>query len=414
MIIISSLILFASCTQKETNPFITEWETPFGTPPFERIKLEHYLPAYEEGFKQQNDNIAAIVGNPEEATFENTIVALDHSKDLLNKVSRVFSAMEGAMNNDDLQKISRKISPMITKQEDDINLNEALFKRVKQIYDKKESLGLSIEQAKLLEKYYKTFIRGGINLDTEKKDEFRKINERIALLNLEFGENVLKETNRFEMVIENESDLEGLPESAIKGASDAAEEKGYNGKWLFTIHKPSMIPFLQYSTKRDLREKIYRAYYMKGDNNDSFDNKALLAEVVNLRVRKAKMLGYNNHSEYVLEEQMAQNPDNVYNLLNKLWEPALKRAIAERNDMQKLIYQEGNDFKLEPWDWWYYAEKLKKVKYDLDESELRPYFQVENVIDGAFGLATDLWGIQFEERNDISKYQMFKIFWCFF
>jgi peptidyl-dipeptidase Dcp len=404
MIILGGLLILTSCSKKETNPFLAEWDTPFGTPPFEKIKLEHYLPAYAEAFKAQNKNIAAIVDNKEEATFENTIVELDKSGTLLNKVSRVFNAMEGAMSNEELQNISREISPKLTKHKDDINLNEQLFKRVKEVYDKKENLGLNTEQKKLLDKYYNKFIRGGINLDEKQKEEFRKINERLALLSLNFGENVLKETNRFELIIENESDLQGLPESVVKGASEAAEEKGYQGKWLFTIHKPSMIPFLQYSAKRDLREKIYRAYFMKGDNNDSLDNKAILAEAINLRLRRAKMLGFNNHSKYVLEEQMAANPQNVYGLLDKLWEPALKRAVAEKNEMQKIIYDEGNDYELMPWDWWYYAEKLKKSKYDLDESELRPYFQLENVIGGVFGLATDLWGIKFKERNDISVY----------
>lgn len=404
MIIFSALILFTSCSKEEENPFLTEWNTPFGTPPFDKIENKHFLPAFDEAFKAQNEEIAVIVNNKDEATFENTIVALDQSGSLLKKVNRVFNAMNSAMSNDELQKISKEISPKLTKQKDDINLNKNLFARVKAVYEKRETLGLNTEQNKLLEKYYNTFVRGGINLDEEAKKEFRKINEEIALLKLNFGENVLKETNRFELVIDNEADLEGLPEASINGAAETAKEKGYNGKWVFTIHKPSMIPFLQYSAKRELRKKIYSAYFMKGDNDDVLDNKSIINKIVNLRLRRANILGYKNHAEYVLEEQMAKNPANVYNLLNKLWDPALKRAISERDEMQKLIYAEGIKFKLEPWDWWYYAEKLKKSKYNLDESELRPYFQVENVINGVFGLATRLWGIQFEERNDITKY----------
>ena len=389
---------------EETNPFLTEWNTPFGTPPFEKINNEHYLPAYEAALKAQNEEIEAIINSKDEPTFENTIVALDQTGSLLKKVSRVFGAMNGAMSSEEIQSISKEISPKITKHNDDINLNEKLFNRVKAVYDKKETLGLNVEQNKLLDDYYKTFVRGGINLNDNDKAEFRKINEELALLSLNFGENVLKETNNFELVIDNEADLEGLPQSAISGAAETAKEKGYADKWVFTIHKPSMLPFLQYSTKRDLREKIYTAYFMKGNNDDELDNKEIINKIVNLRIRRANILGYKNHAEYVLEEQMAGSPDKVFDLLNKLWEPASKRAAAEKTDMQKIIYEEGNSFTLEPWDWWYYAEKLKKAKYDLDESELRPYFKVENVIDGVFGLATNLWGITFEERNDISKY----------
>ncbi|MCB9208586.1 MAG: M3 family metallopeptidase [Ignavibacteriales bacterium] len=404
MLIISSVLLFNGCQKEESNPFLTEWNTPFGTPPFDKIKTEHYLPAFEAGMKEQMSEIDAIIKNNDEPNFENTIVALDQTGSLLNKVQRVFNAMDGAMSDEEIQNISVEISPKITKHKDDINLNEDLFKKVKVVYDKKESLGLNTEQNKLLEKYYNTFIRGGVNLNAEQKNEFRELNKEIALLSLKFGENCLKETNNFELIIDNETDLEGLPENVIIGASDAAKEKGYTGKWVFTIHKPSMIPFLQYSTKRDLREKLYTAYFTVGDHNDSLDNKEILAKVINLRLKRANILGFNNHAEYVLDDQMAKKPENVYNLLNKLWTPALKRAVSEREAMQKLIDEEGNNFKLEPWDWWYYAEKLKKAKYDLDESELRPYFKVENVIDGVFGLATSLWGIQFEERNDITKY----------
>ncbi len=404
MIVLSSLLLIAACNNEETNPFLTEWDTPFETPPFDKIKTEHYLPAYDAGLKAQNKEIEAIINNKAEATFENTIEALDQSGSLLRKVSRVFGAMNGAMSTEELQKISTVISPKITKHKDDMNLNVELFKRVKSVYDKKESLGLNTEQERLLEKYYKKFVRGGINLEEKDKAEFRKINEEIALLTLNFGQNVLKETNKFELVIDKEEDLEGLPEASIMGAAETAKEKGYEGKWVFTIHKPSMIPFLQYSTKRNLREKIYRAYFMKGDNGDDLDNKEIIAKLVNLRLRRANILGYKNHAEYILEEQMAGTPEKVYELLNKLWTPALQRAITEKKDMQKIIYDEGNDFELEPWDWWYYAEKLKKIKYNLDESELRPYFDVNNVIAGVFGLATDLWGLQFVENNEIAKY----------
>jgi len=344
MVLIGSSLLFAACTTEEKNPFLTDWDTPFGTPPFDKIKTEHYPPAYETALKAQNEEINAIVNNQTEPTFENTIVALDQTGELLNKVSRVFGAMISAMSNEELQKIAKDISPKITKHKDDINLNEDLFKRVKAVYEKKESLGLNTEQNKLLDKYYKTFVRGGINLEDKAKKEFRKINEEIALLTLNFGENILKETNKFELVVDNEEDLDGLPESSIAGAFETAKEKGYEGKWVFTIHKPSMIPFLQYSAKRDLREKIYRAYFMKGDNGDELDNKQIINKLINLRLKRANILGYKNHAEYVLEEQMASKPEKVYDLLDTLWEPALKRAIVEKEDMQQLIYDEGYNF----------------------------------------------------------------------
>jgi peptidyl-dipeptidase Dcp len=411
MILMGTLFLINSCDtdivkeeQTKENPLLTEWNTPFETPPFNEIKTEHYLPAFEKAIELHNKEINKIVKNTEEPTFKNTIEALEYSGSLLKRVGRVFTGMNGAMNNEELQKISKVIEPKLSKHKDDINLNEKLFKRVKKIYENKESLKLTTEQNKVLEKYYKTFIRGGVNLNETNKEEFRKINKEIGLLSLQFGENVLKENNRFELIIDNKEDLAGLPESVIHTASETAREKGYNNKWVFTIQKPSMIPFLQYSRKRNLREKIYRAYFMKGDNNDSLDNKEIILKLTSLRLKRAEMLGYKNHAEFVLEEQMASSPNKVYDLLNKLWIPALKRAKAERDEMQELIYAEKNNFKLKPWDWWYYAEKLKKAKYNLDEEELRPYFQVENVIKGVFGLATRLFGIQFEERNDIQKY----------
>lgn len=403
LLFVLSFIL-SSCGKKETNPFLAEWNTPFETPPFDKIKTEHYIPAFKEAIDKHNKEIDKIVNNTDDATFSNTIEALDYSGELLNRVRRVFNAMNESMSSEEMQVLSKEISPMLSKHNDDINLNEKLFERVKAVYDKKESIGLNTEQNKLLDKYYKGFVRGGVNLKNGKKEEFRKINEELSILSVQFGENVLKETNKFELVIDNKEDLDGLSETIIAGASEAAKEKGYNGKWVFTIHKPSMIPFLQYSTKRDLREKLYRAYFMKGDNDNEIDNKKILSKIVMLRLKRANLLGYKTHADYVLEEQMAKNPQNVYDLLDKLWTPALERSKKELTEMQTIINSEGNTFQLQPWDWWYYAEKLKKVKYDLDEEELRPYFQVENVIKGVFGLATRLWGIQFVENLEITRY----------
>lgn len=404
IIFILGILIMTACSSNESNPFLTKWETPFGTPPFDKIKNEHYLPAFKKAIEMHNKEIDDIINNREEPSFENTIVALDRSGEILKRVQRVFNAMNSAMITDELQEISKEVSPLLSAHKDEVNLNQKLFNRVKAVYDKRDKLDLNTEQKMLLDKYYKKFVRGGAELQGKAKEEFKEINKELALLTLQFGEHVLKETNRFELVIDNKEDLSGLPESVIETAANSAKEKGYDGKWLFTINKPSMIPFLQYSNKRDLREKIYRAYFMKGDNDDELDNKEIIKKIVSLRLKRAKLLGFNNHSEFVLDEQMAKNPENVYALLNKLWPAALNRAKSERDEMQKMIYAEGNNFELKPWDWWYYAEKIKKTKYNLEEDDLRPYFQVENVIKGVFGLATDLFGIKFVERKDIPKY----------
>lgn len=389
---------------QDKNPLLREWNTPYGTPPFEKIKTEHYLPAFNKAMELHKAEITAIVENNEEPTFKNTIAALDYSGKQLDKVNSVFSAMNGAMTNEMLQNLSKEIQPKLSGHNDDIYLNKELFKRVKTLYKKKDELGLNTEQQQLLDKYYKKFIRGGANLNDEDKKKFRKINEQLSVLSIEFGQNVLKEVNKFELVLDKKEDLAGLPEGVISGAAEEAKARGYEGKWVFTISKPSMIPFLQYSEKRELREKLYKGYINKGDHGDSLDNKDILAKMAKLRVERANLLGYPTHAHYQLEDKMAKKPANVYELLNKIWEPALEMAKQERDQMQQMIEDEGKDFKLKSWDWWYYAEKVKKAKYDFDENEVKPYFAVDNVISGVFGLATDLWGIQFEERNDIPKY----------
>lgn len=397
-------IAFWACSNTGQNPLLKKFETPFGTPPFAEIQEKHYLPAFEEGMKLHQQEITAIADNQEPATFENTIDAMEVSGEVLDRVSGVFYNLLSANTNDEMQAIAQEVAPMMSKHRDDILLNEKLFQRIKAVHDQQENLTLTPEQKTVLDKYYKQFVRGGANLPDDKKAELRKINEELSVLSLKFGENVLKETNKFEMVIEDKADLAGLPENVISAAAEAAKERGYEGKWVFTIHKPSMIPLLQYSEKRDLREEIFKAYINVGNHDDELDNKANASKMAALRVKRANLLGYPTHAHFVLEENMAKEPKNVYELLNKLWSPALLRAKQEAKDLQALIDKEGNDFKLQPWDWWYYAEKVKKIKYDLDEEMLRPYFKLENVIDGAFGLATQLWGIQLEARADIPTY----------
>ena len=407
-LLLAVFIIFSSYTNSQDknmdNPFFKEWSTPFQTPPFDEIKIDYYLPAFEEGIRLQKAEVDVIINNTKKPTFVNTIEAMEKSGKLLTKVSSVFYNLNSANTNDEMQEIAKTVAPMLSKHNDDINLNEKLFARVKAIFNEKDKLSLTTEQKTVLKNYYDDFIRGGANLNNEQKEKFRKINEELSLLSLKFGENLLKETNSIGLIIENKNDLAGLPESVIQSAFELGKTKGHEGKWVFTLQKPSFIPFLQYSEKRNLREVIFKAYINRGNNNNEFDNNKTLSSIAALRVERANLLGYKTHADYILEKNMAKNPETVYKFLNDLWKPALNRAKMEIDDMQKIINNEGNNFKLEAWDWWYYAEKVKKEKYDLDEKMLRPYFKLENVLQGVFDVASKLYGIKFVERNDIPTY----------
>ena len=389
---------------KVDNPFFHEWKTPFGTPPFNEIKDEHFMPAYEEGMKQQVAEVEQIVNNKEKPTFKNTIEAFEKSGKLFTKVNNVFNALNGANTNPKLQEIAQKTAPMISKHFDEIYLNEKFFDRVKSIYQEKDKLNLTTEQKVVLEHYYKDFVRGGANLNKADKEKFKKINEELSLLGVKFGENILKESNAIGLVIDNKEDLAGLPEGVIQGAAETAKAKGLDGKWAFTLQRPSFTPFLQYSPKRELREKLFKAYITRGNNNNELDTKKILTKMASLRVEKAALLGYKTYADFRLEINMAKNPGNVYKFLNDLWKPSLHKAGEEVADMQKMIDAEGGNFKLQPWDWWYYAEKVRNEKYALDGEMLRPYFKLENVIAGAFGVATKLYGFQFVELKNIPVY----------
>ncbi len=397
-------ILLTNCTKQEDNPFFKPYNTPFETPAFDKIKEEHYLPAFRAGIDRQKKAIEAIVNNPEEPTFANTVEALENSDTLLTRVSNVFFNMTSANTNDRLQAISKEITPLLTAHNDEILMNDKLYKRIKAVYNKKESLNLSHIQQRLLEKYYKDFVRGGADLKAKDKEKLKAINKELSLLTLQFGENVLKENNRFEMVLDNKADLAGLPEAVIAAAAETAEKRGHPGKWVFTLHKPSLIPFLQYSAKRSLREKMFKGYITRGDHNDELDNKKILSRIAALRVERANLLGFKTHADYILDDNMAKTPQRVYDLLNKVWQPALRVAKKEVGALQKMIDAEGGNFKLQPWDWWYYAEKLKKQKYALDDELLRPYFELDKVRNGAFETAHKLYGITFTERHDIPVY----------
>ncbi len=397
-----------SCTNQveksdQGNPFLAEFDTPFQVPPFDLIDTTHYIPAFQAGIEQEKAEIEAIINNSEEPSFENTILAFDQAGEILRKTG-VFYSLNSANTNPTLQKIARELTPMTSAHRNWINLNQGLFGKIKAVYDKRESLGLDAEQLRLVEKYYRDFERNGAALPEEQREELKKINEELSMLTLEFGENLLAETNDFKLVIENEEDLVGLPEGLVSAAAEAAAQNGMEGKWVFTLHKPSWIPFLTYSPKRELREKLYKAMYSRGNNDNKNDNKAIIAKIVKLRDQRAKLLGFENYAEYIIDNNMAKTPENVYNFLNQVWEPALEVAKNERDEMQKMIDDEGVNFKLASWDWWYYAEKLRKQKFDLDEEEIKPYLSLDNVREGIFYVANKLYGLTFEERTDIPVY----------
>jgi peptidyl-dipeptidase Dcp len=400
--------LMAAQDQKKESapmdPFIAKFNTPFETPPFNLIRNEQFIPAIVQGVEEQRMEVDAIISSMEMPTFKNTIEALERSGLALDKVSSIFYGLQGANTNDGIQKIANEIAPLLSKHKDDIYLSPKLFRRVKMVYEEREKLELNPEEMKLLEDTYKSFVRGGANLAPDKKERFRKINEQLSLLGLKFDENVLKETNDFKLVIDNKGDIDGLPQTVIEGAAEAAKKAGLGGKWLFTVQKPSMIPFLQYAKNRSLREKIFKAYITRGDHDNEFDNKGVVSKMASLRVERANLLGYKTHADFVEEKNMSKTPAAVYELLNRLWTPALANAAKERDALQELVKKEGGTFKIEPWDWWYYSEKERKAKYDLDENELRPYFLLDNVAKGAFEVAHRLYGLSFTERKDIPKY----------
>jgi peptidyl-dipeptidase Dcp len=409
LIILALGLFIISCNtnqqqmQTTTNPFFTEYGTPYDVPPFDKIKNEHFLSAFKEGMKQQSEEIDAIANNTEPPAFENTLVAMDRSSELLTNVSSVFYNLSSANTNESIQAISKEVAPLLSAHRDNISLNEKLFERVKVVYEQREELNLDTEQLTLLDKTYKRFVRGGANLPDDQKEKFRKINEELSVLTVEFDENLLAETNDFQLIIENEEDISGLPEFVREMGSEDAKAAGLEGKWVFSLNKPSMIPFLKYADNRELREKIFKGYINRGNNDNDHDNKQIAAKMAKLRVERANLLGYKTHADYVLDVNMAKTPDRVYALMDQVWNAAVPIAKEEAKELQKMIEAEGNDFQLEAWDWWYYAEKLRKEKYALDDELLKPYFELENVRKGMLDVATKLYGLTFEERFDMPK-----------
>jgi len=388
----------------EDNPLLANWDTPYQTPPFELIKNEHFKPALQEAMRIQQEEIAAIANSQAKPDFKNTIIALENSGSLLTRVNTVLSNLNSAHTNDALQAVAQEIAPELSKHNDDIYLNEKLFARVKAVWDKQISFKLNAEDAKLLEKKYKAFIRSGANLDEKQQTRLRKVNEELSVLSLQFGDNVLAETNDFEMAISNKADLKGLPAEIIAVAADDAKTAGKEGKWLFSLQNASVMPFLQYAENRKLREKIWNAYQSRGNNGNAHDNRTNVVQLANLRAEKAKLLGYKSHADFVLEERMAKTPEKVHELLDKLWKPALEKAEVEAADIKIMMEADGITDDVRPYDWRYYTEKIRQERYSLDEQELKPYFSLDNTRNGIFIVVKNLYGLNFKELKGVPVY----------
>ena len=407
-----SAIALASCTsnnepkpEAETpNPFLTEYTTPFQVPPFDQIKNEHYLPAFEAGMKEQLAEVEAIVNNEETPTFENTILPFDKSGEILDRVSNVFFNLNECLTNDEMISIAEQVLPLLSKHSDAIMMNPKLFERIDYVYQHRNEMGLDDQQIRVVEKYHQDFERNGAALPADKQEELSKINEQLSTLSLQFGNNLLKENANYKLIIDNEADLAGLPQTSIDAAAEQAKNDSIEGKWVFTLSKPSLIPFLQYAENRNLREQMYKAYYNRGDNNNEYNNKDLIKQMLELRLKKAQLFGYENFADYVLAVNMAKDSKTVDKFLIDIFNPAQELAKRELADMQAIADAEGADFKLEGWDWWYYAEKLRNAKYNFDENQIKPYLTVDNVRNGMFMAANKLYGITFTQNTNLPVY----------
>ncbi|MEG0807258.1 MAG: M3 family metallopeptidase [Alistipes sp.] len=404
----------ASCNSSKKigeNPFFSEWETPFGVPPFDKIQPEHFLPAFERAMSLHDAQIDAITSCADAPTFDNVILAYDNSGQMLTQVGLVFSMLCSAETNDEMQALQEQVMPQLAAHDDKIGLNAQLFARVKAVYDQRETLTLTAEQSRLLKKTYDAFVRSGALLDDAQKEQLKQINEQLSTAAVKFGNNILAENNNFSLEL-GQDDLEGLPSGVRDQAREKAESMGKSGKYIFTLHKPSWIPFLTYASKRELREKIYKAYLNRCNNGDQFDNNQLINDFIRLRTEKAHLLGYPSYAAYVVADQMAGTTDAVYALLNEIWTPALERAKGELAEMDVLFKQDQPNGVFESWDWWYYAEKLRRQNYSLDEEMLRPYFSLENVQGGIFFLANRLYGLTFRPISvpiyhpDVTAYEV--------
>jgi peptidyl-dipeptidase Dcp len=394
----------ASSVSGHDNPLLAEWHTEFGVPPFDLIENEHYLPAFREAMAQQKAEIEAIVNNPDAATFANTLEALDRAGAPYTRVSYVFNAVNGANTNDTLQEVDRILAPERAAHRDDISLNPALYQRVKAVYDQRDQLDLTAEQRRLLEETHKDFVRSGAALDSASKARVREINAKLAELSQAFGQNVLAETNAYELYVTDTANLGNLSDNLVALAAEEARRRGHESGWSFTLQRPSINPFLESSPNRELRRQIFAGYAMRGDNDNANDNKKILSQMAALRAERARLMGYPTHAAFVLSDNMAETPERVLTFLDQVWAPALRVSKQERADMQQMMNDEGIEGKLEGWDWRYYTEKVRKARYDLDPGLLRPYFEVNAVRDGVFMVANRLYGLTFEERPDLPRW----------
>lgn len=397
-------LLAIAANMNATNPFLSDYNTRFNIPPFERITEDDYMPALKAGMEQHNAEIQAIIDNPEKATFENTIVAFDNAGQLLENVSLAFNSIYEAMSTPYLQEIGSEVFPMLSSHSDEIMMNGKLFARIKTVYDNRESLNLTTPQKRLLEKYYKDFVRNGALLSDEKKAELKKINEELSKLNQKYGDNIVKGVNNWKLVVDNKADLAGLPQSSIDVAAEEAAAAGMPGKWVFTLQSPSRLPFLTYCDNRQLRERLFTAYINLANTGEENDNKALINQILTLRTKKAKLFGFNNYAEYATDNVMAKTPAAAEELLMKVWKPAVAKSYEEIADMQAYVDRHGGDFKIAGWDYYYYADKVKQERFNFDENEVRAYFPIESVRQGIFRMAERLYGITFKEVDNVPVY----------
>ncbi len=386
------------------NPLLKDWKTPFKAPPFPEFRPEHFRPAFDAALAEHDAEIATITANAEPPSFANTVDAMELGGEKLRRVSAVFFGLSGAHTNEDLEKIERDIAPILAKHRSAIFQNEALFRRVDALKARETELGLSKEQSRVLERLHLAFVRNGAALSPEKKKRLAEITERLATLGTQFGQNVLADERAYALILEGEADLTGLPQSMREAAAAAAEERGMKGKYAITLSRSSIEPFLQFSTRRDLRETAFKAWIARGENRGATDNAAIIAEMVKLRIERAHLLGYETYAAYRLDDTMAKTPEAALGLLQSVWRPAREKALREADALQRLIQAEGGNFKLAPWDWRYYAEKRRKAEFDFDEGGIELYLQLDNMIAAAFDTANRLFGLKFARRNDIPLY----------
>ena len=407
MMLLSTVALAAAgCANQSKNPLLEEFNTPFGIAPFAQITIEDYREAMLQGMAEQKAEIEAILASTDEPTFANTIAALDQSGRLLSRARGTFSPLSSSNSTDETRALEKELSPLFSAHSDDIYLNEALFERVKKVYEHQAAEQLSAEEKKVLENIYDRFVNSGANLNDEEKARLRELNSRLAMLQLNFTQNLLHETNNTFVVVDNEAELAGLPEANIAAAAKMAEEQGQAGKWMFNMQRPSCNPVLQYCSNRALRERVYKAYYNRGNQDNDYDNKAISAEIVRLRLKKARLMGFENYAQMALEQRMAKTPESVYDLLMQVWTPAVKKAKEELDDIREEIRREGGNFEPAGWDYMYYLDKAKQRKFSVDEQQVRAYLEIGNVMQGIFHVAGKLYGLTFNEiTSEVPSYE---------